>query len=700
MWMFQPSIVVGLYLSGDHHDLMPVFRSLYGHTRLSFDLVLLPDRSLSGGDLYRRFGDQVPLTVAEPVADAADGFGRLIRDHPADLTVFLDGACLVGPRWLDHLSEACDGDADIGIVCPSSNGTGHRAVLTRASRTLAGFTSESLRIERAFATHPVASLPTAEIDPTCVAVARQVIEMIGGAGPSQNADWCRHFGERAERAGFRTVWARQACVVRRNEPRTAVLRRPEPTEPALVSCIMPTRGRPEFVARSLHYFLQQDYPERELIIAAEEASDLPETLPDDDRIRIVWTPRASSIGQKRNLAIAQSRGAIVAQWDDDDWYAPQRLSAQVAPIHEGRAEIVGIADMLFFELERWTFWKASRALFNRMFFLDVSGGSLVYQRTYWENSPYPDISLAEDAAFLDTTVKAGARLVRLSRQDLFMYLRHGQNTWRFASGRFLEPEAWRTVAPPPAFLADQDFYRQMVGRVGSPPEACPLVSCIMPTADRIDFAIWAVQRFLRQDYPARELVIIDDGQEPVADRLPSDPRIRVLRRAPRLSVGAKRNLGAEHARGEILCHWDDDDWSADDWISRQVKALGNNACTGLRELYFYDPRDARAWLYRYEDDGRPWVAGGTLCYRKSLWQQHRFPETDVGEDTLFVWGLDHDRVVAHQGRDGFVASIHAGNTSPKLTETRFWKPCPVATVREIMGEACAVFASLCGGCPN
>jgi hypothetical protein len=39
----------------------------------------------------------------------------------------------------------------------------------------------------------------------------------------------------------------------------------------------------------------------------------------------------------------------------------------------------------------------------------------------------------------------------------------------------------------------------------------PLVSCIMPTCDRLQFVPEAVRGFLKQDYPNLELVIVDDG---------------------------------------------------------------------------------------------------------------------------------------------------------------------------------------------
>ena len=50
----------------------------------------------------------------------------------------------------------------------------------------------------------------------------------------------------------------------------------------------------------------------------------------------------------------------------------------------------------------------------------------------------------------------------------------------------------------------------------------PLASCIMPTYNRRQFIPRAVAYFLAQDYPNLELVVVDDGSDPIDDLLPAD----------------------------------------------------------------------------------------------------------------------------------------------------------------------------------
>jgi glycosyltransferase involved in cell wall biosynthesis len=76
-----------------------------------------------------------------------------------------------------------------------------------------------------------------------------------------------------------------------------------------------------------------------------------------------------------------------------------------------------------------------------------------------------------------------------------------------------------------------------------------LISCIMPTRNRRNFVAQSISYFLRQDYPFKELIILDDGEDAVGDLLPDDERIRYVHLNQGLSLGAKRNLGCELSRG-------------------------------------------------------------------------------------------------------------------------------------------------------
>lgn len=216
----------------------------------------------------------------------------------------------------------------------------------------------------------------------------------------------------------------------------------------------------------------------------------------------------------------------------------------------------------------------------------------------------------------------------------------------------------------------------------------PFVSCIMPTYNRREFVARAIWYFVRQDYEPKELVIVDDGTDAISDLVPADDRIRYFHSDKKATVGAKRNSACEKARGEIIVHWDDDDWMAGWRLTYQVENLLKNGADicGLDSLFFYNPASGEAWKYIYPKENTPWLAGGTLCYSKSLWRRHPFSAIDVGEDARFVWTGSPKKLVALANPDFYVAFVHPGNTSPKHTQNHMWHPIPGDVVKKVMGE--------------
>lgn len=227
----------------------------------------------------------------------------------------------------------------------------------------------------------------------------------------------------------------------------------------------------------------------------------------------------------------------------------------------------------------------------------------------------------------------------------------------------------------------------------------PLVTCIMPTADRRAFVPQAIRCFLSQDYAPRELVVVDDGADAIADLVPADERIRYVRVKGPLSIGRKRNYACEMALGEVIVHWDDDDWSAPWRVRVQVDALqrAGAAVCGLSRLWFYDPLVRRAWEYCYPQDALPWVAGGTFCYRRELWQRSPFPDVAAGEDTCFVQSLRPAAVLPLADNSFYVATVHARNTTPRQVADPRFVPAAPEVVESLLGADLAALAAACAG---
>jgi glycosyltransferase involved in cell wall biosynthesis len=120
----------------------------------------------------------------------------------------------------------------------------------------------------------------------------------------------------------------------------------------------------------------------------------------------------------------------------------------------------------------------------------------------------------------------------------------------------------------------------------------PLVSCICPTYNRPpshQFLIEeAIESFLRQDYPNKELIVLNDcpGQELVCDA----PGVRVCNVDTRFpTLGDKCNYAVAMSEGDLVAPWDDDDISLPWRLSLSVEQMGSADYFNPR-AYWYLPR--------------------------------------------------------------------------------------------------------------
>jgi O-antigen biosynthesis protein len=749
-------VLIGVHVTEQTQDAAGTVRRLFETTAQPFEIRMLIDPVPNeAAPLILGFPAQrnVQICAIDAPGGAAASFNRLVAE-PADRYIFLESGVRPGRDWLTYLLAALDADPVNGLAGPSTNRCwNEQAVAPDANATEPEVKRQAVALARRHAGTWRSMAPLHSLSDFCLAVRADVVAAIGVADVAygRGSCWELDYNVRAARAGFRGVWVPAAYVHRgplppwraaaepdllalnkrlyqdrfcgrRHQPggqelpyhahcagdacasfapsATTRIYLPAPARltpavatPAmpLISCIMPTRGRPKFVAQSIAYFRRQDYPNRELIIVHENDADLPDGI-DDPNIRMIRGTHAS-IGGKRNEAVMAARGEIIAQWDDDDWYSDQRLSRQAGPILADEADITGLNDTLFMVLDSREYWTAAPDLFGRLFMENVVGGTLMYRRAIWHQGiQYPTTSLREDAHFLTMSIRAGARLHRLSGRDLFIYVRHHRNTWKFAEGDYLQRSSWSRVPEPDCLATDRAFY---FGTAAAPTASEPgptepaLVSCVMPTANRRRFVPGAIAQFLAQNYAQKELVILDDGDDMVADLVPHHPSIRYLRTPRHRDLGAKRNAGCEAARGDIILHWDDDDWYAPDRIHLQLEALRSSGAylCGLDTAFLVDPRIRAAWEYVYPTDAAPWIFGATLCYRREYWRANPFPNTNVGEDARFVSHARPGQLRVMRNNHFFVSLVHATNTSPKHTRDPRWRPRDFAAIRALTGPS-------------
>ena len=194
-----------------------------------------------------------------------------------------------------------------------------------------------------------------------------------------------------------------------------------PHEQPMISCLMVTKGRPEFVKQAIGSFIRQTYLNKELVIVSDAPEDVLEQLVHGfERPDIRLLHRAAqdlTLGELRNLAVANARGRFVCQWDDDDIYDPQRLEYQYSALAKAGAQAC--------LLNRWTIW------WPAMQRLAVSPyrnweGSLLCEKAVMPE--YSALHRGEDTPLVDKLLKT-VRVVTIDMPHLYLYVVHGGNTF-------------------------------------------------------------------------------------------------------------------------------------------------------------------------------------------------------------------------------------------------------------------------------
>lgn len=128
----------------------------------------------------------------------------------------------------------------------------------------------------------------------------------------------------------------------------------------------------------------------------------------------------------------------------------------------------------------------------------------------------------------------------------------------------------------------------------------PLVSVIIPNynyARTLSACIEAVQR---QTYPAIEIIVADDCSTDDSVTVASRLGVTVLESAANGGVSMARNLGAEHARGDVLFFLDSDVALEPDAVANAVEILGAEPGLGaICGMYQAEPMFPDSLVKRY-----------------------------------------------------------------------------------------------------
>ncbi|KZN58467.1 glycosyltransferase [Pseudoalteromonas luteoviolacea] len=460
----------------------------------------------------------------------------------------------------------------------------------------------------------------------------------------------------------------------------------------LVSCVMPTCRRAHYLLQSIDYFNRQSYANKELIIVYEQNSDLPDKLPTQGNIQLVQAPENASIGYKRSLGTKSAAGLLIAQWDDDDWYSSERLAVQLEPIINGKADITGLNNHLFFDVWRTQFWRADKPLFDTMFRRGIAGGTLVFSREYWSEGrlDYQDSSLREDADFMECMISAGANLVAVDGYAHFVYLRHLNNTWSFVSGKLIQASAWRKVSTPDWFDDDLSFYHQIKqAHFSQYPELLPLtakgsqvveLSCVLHVTELAQLKR-AFTLLEKQTVKPHEVIVYHPDELLIENLCCTVNSINYLpyEQGIHLSTWFEEKL-AGLINCDYVMNWPNSQaWVSKRWLEIQYTYLRQHRldATGLSQPFFFFPSQQEFWQYIASDNQiTAWLHSESLCCTKEFYlEKHRGFNRALGFN-----------IQPHQHLEHFLAFAEEKAPIPNNENDPKWFPYQREAIKELYDE--------------
>ena len=196
----------------------------------------------------------------------------------------------------------------------------------------------------------------------------------------------------------------------------------------------------------------------------------------------------------------------------------------------------------------------------------------------------------------------------------------------------------------------------------------PKVSAIIPTHNRPQHLIKAIQFFQAQTWPNKDLYILDDSPEICRAAVlaaANDSRIHYHHQTKKDSIGSMRKRLCEVATGEIIAHFDDDDYYAPHYLEAMIQGIlwSNQDFVKLRSWWsIHKPTKTYGYcntsqldktrFYKFSAEGvKPYPDlfdrdqlhsilygyGFSYVYKKEVLQQACHPESiNHGEDLIFA----------------------------------------------------------------
>lgn len=226
----------------------------------------------------------------------------------------------------------------------------------------------------------------------------------------------------------------------------------------LISCLCVTHEKPKMLERVINCFYNQSYQNKQLIIVYEDFDTLTHEFIInqyfENNIKVIMIDSSKKkipLGELRNTSIYEADGEYVCQWDDDDWFDPDRLATQMLFIQQsGKPACI---------LSRWIVFDAltSKAYLSNQRLWE---GSILCRKDLMLEKLYPALHKGEDSSVVEHLYQNEKLYIVDDMPELYIYISHGNNTWE--QRHFDQIFQFSTELPSEYSLEIQEILREPV----------------------------------------------------------------------------------------------------------------------------------------------------------------------------------------------------------------------------------------------
>ncbi len=174
----------------------------------------------------------------------------------------------------------------------------------------------------------------------------------------------------------------------------------------------------------------------------------------------------------------------------------------------------------------------------------------------------------------------------------------------------------------------------------------PFFSVVIPTYNRPQLAVRAIESVLQQEYQDFEILLIDDGSDDdyskVVEKYKLDKRF-IYHKQNNAHLSAARNKGIQLAKGKWICFLDDDDYYLNNHLNVLKVCIDHNSQKiGMYRTFtiFENEKSERVYQELTQKDRKDVeysltyvITVNNVCLHKSILEEYKFDESlRIAED--------------------------------------------------------------------